>query len=228
MAISIAQYRIAYMALPKAACSTVKAALARIDPDVTLPPEAEHTNPLWHKIYPTIRYRAHRFQQYADHWRFCVIRDPAERLISCYTDRVVKRGELHHSRRIRRGEVNLPADPDPDFFFQNPLKYASAASVIKHHSLPAYLFLGPTLDNYDAVYPMENLPQLARDLSERTGQAVPFLKKNASGASLTLDDLKPKTLKALRKVFALEYGLVEGYYDNPLETAAPRRRLKVV
>ncbi|WP_413821694.1 sulfotransferase family 2 domain-containing protein [Tateyamaria sp.] len=104
------------MAVPKAACSSIKAALAVIDPtqDTTDPMTLEQKQV--HNIYPTQRFRMHRWDQVLDYFRFTVVRDPLKRLLGVYTNRVVGLRKLHNCRKIKRGRVNLTADPDPDYF----------------------------------------------------------------------------------------------------------------
>ncbi|MCR8547322.1 sulfotransferase family protein [Salipiger sp. P9] len=231
MVIAIDAHKIAYMALPKAGCSTVKAALAQVDPTAELPPEAERDVMTWHALYPTKRFRPHRWEQYEAYWRFCVVRDPLKRLLSVYTNRVVAFRDLHNCRKILRGRVDLPMDPDPDFFFQNLRAYLEASSAIKHHILPAWLFLGPDLRRYDRIYRTAELPQFGEDLARRTGQEVHIARENSSDERLDLATLAPATVGALRDYLAGEYDYLSAFFENPFETglhvscAVPRRRV---
>jgi hypothetical protein len=206
---------LAYMPLPKAACSSVKAALARLDPAVAAPdgPVPAET---WHAIYPTRRFRPHRWQAYARHWRFCVVRDPIRRLMSCYTDRVVGRGILHHSRRLRRMH-DLPADPDADFFFGHLDRYAALSSDIRHHTLGAWLFLRRPEEVFDRVYRTDELPCLAAELGRRAGRPVKLPVENASEATLRFDDLSPVTRDRLRPFLLQEYRTLSQFYENPFD-----------
>ncbi|MGR3378486.1 sulfotransferase family 2 domain-containing protein [Salipiger abyssi] len=215
MVIAVDAHRIAYMALPKAGCSTVKAALARIDPAVTLPPEDQRDVMTWHRIYPTRRFRPHRWERYETYWRFCVVRDPLKRLLSVYTNRVVEFRDLHNCRKILRGRVDLPKDPDPDFFFQNLRAYVQASSAIKHHAMPAWLFLGPDLRRYDRIYRTAELSRFGQDLAERTAQPVDIAQENSSTARLGLADLRPETQAAIRDYLDDEYGYLSDFFDNP-------------
>ncbi|MBS0122748.1 sulfotransferase family 2 domain-containing protein [Thetidibacter halocola] len=216
MVVALAAYRIAWMPLPKAACSSVKEALARIDPAVTVP-DAPTTHS-WHQIYPTRRFRPHRWQGYGDHWRFCVVRDPLERLLSVYTNRVVQHRDLWNSRRLRDDPAfrDLPRDPDPDTFFQQLPRYRLASSAIRHHAFPAWVFLGPELRDYDRVFRVAELDALAAALTERTGRWVVMPRRNRSAERLSADDLRPATLAALRALLAEEYDYLSGVYQNPL------------
>ena len=215
MVITVNAYKIAYMALPKAGCSTVKAALAMVDPDVSLPPPEARDVHAWHRIYPTSRWRPYRWERCADHWRFCVVRDPLRRLLSVYTNRVVGFGDLHDCRKILRGKVDLPKDPDPDFFFQNLRRYMRASSLIKHHALPSWLFLGFDLGSYDRIYRSSELGQFGQDLGQRTGRCVPIERENRSEARLDLEDLAARTQDSIRAYLAEEYDYLSAFYQNP-------------
>ncbi len=219
MVIKIDEYRIAYFALPKAGCTTVKVTLSGIDPDFadkrdSLAPDDRAEI---HAVYPTRRYRPVRWREVSDDWwRFCVVRDPAERILSCYTDRVLGRQELRNSRRLRGPNVDLPTDPDPDFFFQNLREYVRLSSVIKHHALSCTLFLGPRMAAFDRVYRLEDLGLLAQDLSARTGRSLSIPHNNKSAASLTLGDLAPASRDSLRRYLGPDYEVLSDYYENPL------------
>ena len=219
MVVAVPNFKLAYAAVPKAACTSIKAVLAQHDPAISLPPEDERSGPTYHAVYPTQRWRKWQWKPYQgeDWFRFCVIRDPSKRLMSAYVNRVVEKKELHNSRNLQKGRVNLPMDPDPDFFFQNLEAYNQAASVIKHHTFTIQMFTGPSLGRFTDVYKVErDMPRLAEDLSARLGAQVTIPRENKTRVKLTLDDLTPKTREALRVRLTKEYDYLEGHYDNPL------------
>lgn len=217
MVVAVEAHRIAYMAVPKAACSSVKAALAVADPAV---PDARladvGTDPMAiHAIYPTRRFRPHRWRAYEGWFRFTVVRDPLRRLLSLYTDVIAERRLLHNSANFRRARAPLPQDPDPDTFFLNLRGYMSWASVVKHHALPMRLFTGPDLSDYDRVYRTAELPDLAGDLTRLSGRKVTIPRLNASRTTLRFDSLATPTRAALRDWLAPEYETYSALFDPP-------------
>jgi hypothetical protein len=219
MVIAVDVHKLAYMALPKAGCSSVKEALARLDPSVKLPKRRHRTVYTWHDLYPTSRFRQHRFKLYADYWRFCVVRDPLRRLLSVYTNRVLQFGDLRKSTKLRAGPdwlTGIARDPSPDEFFQNLDVYKKASSSVKHHSIDAWLFVGRDLSVYNKVYKTEDLGQLAYDLSLLTRQTVAMPRRNTSEVKLGLEDLQDKTIDAVRPFLDSEYSYLSEFYDNPL------------
>ncbi|MEP1519089.1 sulfotransferase family 2 domain-containing protein [Ascidiaceihabitans sp.] len=216
--IRVEAHKIAYMALPKAACSSVKKALAMIDPavDVESLPETKYEYDKWHSVYPTQKFRTYRWQRNIekDWFGFAVVRDPVKRLMACYTNRVVERGELKNSRNLKNGTYNLPVEPDPDFFFQNIDTYRKAASSIKHHAMHTWLFTGPDLSAFTKVYTTEKMADLVRDVQDWTNVPFEIGRENTSSMRLTLDDLKPETVKALTPWLCLEYGFLINHYSK--------------
>ncbi|MFW2541920.1 sulfotransferase family 2 domain-containing protein [Primorskyibacter sp. 2E107] len=217
MVVRIEAYQLAYVPLPKAACSSVKKALALLDPVVSLPPRETRDVHTWHRLYPTRRFRARQMARLEGYFRFCVVRDPLARLLSVWTNRVQEFGDLRNAWSLQSGRVALPMEPDPDFFFSHLTAYAQAVSGIKHHVLPAPVFLGPDLGAYSRVYRTEEMAILGEDLSQRCNQAVSLPRANSSGTRLRAEDLKPATLDALRVRLDAEYGFLSSYYDNPFD-----------
>lgn len=207
MAIVLTDRRIAYMAVPKAGCSSVKTTLARIDPAVDAARLTDVT--AVHGVYPTARFRPHRWAALSDHFRFTVVRDPVRRLLSVYTDRVLQKGDLRHSRKMQRGVFpDLPVEPDPDTFFCRLGDYMAASSSIKHHAISAWLFTGRDLSAYDRVYRTDEMDVLARDLSRRTGMALSMPRRNASAARLSLSDLSQTARRAIEAHTAADYEIL--------------------
>jgi len=215
MVVAIKVHRIAYMPVPKAACSSVKAALATIDPDVEIDLKAlAKNNNVAHRIYPTTRFRPHRWQEYEGWWRFTVVRDPLTRLLSVYSDRVQGRQELFNSPKIRR-QSEFPPDPDPDFFFQNIQSYIELASVIKHHAMPARLFIGRKPLKYDRVFTVGQIPELEGELRRISGLPVSVPRSNVSKVKLEFSSLSPETQSFLAKFLQDEYSHLSDYFKNP-------------
>lgn len=211
MVVAIETRKIAYFPVPKAGCSSVKAALARIE-DGVAPSEADHA--ALHQRFPTRRFRLARFRDYDGWWRFTVVRDPIRRLMSVYTDRVVKRKDLHSSRRMRHQDV-LPMDPDPDFFFLNLDAYRRTASVIQHHTMPASRFIGRYPSRFDKVFRTDDLQLLAKELSARSDEDIQIPRMNRSNVRLEFSDLNAATRDALRPGLAGEYALLERFFPSP-------------
>lgn len=217
MSAELAAHKIVYMAVPKAACTSVKAAMALIDDNVELSrAELERDEHHVHDIYGTERFRQRLWTRYVDDgwWRFSVVRDPLKRLLSVYTDIILDRQSLPRSRNLR-ARPDIPKAPDPDYFFQNLELYMSLSSIVKHHALPSSLFIGPKPFQFSKIYTVEQLDDLRFDLAARTGKAVEIPHFNSSGSKLSFDELKPVTREVIRAYLAPEYQHLDAFYKYP-------------
>ncbi|WP_299591901.1 sulfotransferase family 2 domain-containing protein [uncultured Tateyamaria sp.] len=205
------------MAVPKAACSSVKAALAALDPLQAHDLAETLGQKQVHAIYPTMRFRRHRWDFLENHYRFTVVRDPLKRLLAVYTNRVEGLGILSHCRKIRRGRVHLPTEPDPDYFFQNLSAYIATSSDIKHHTLPTALFTGTDWSAYNSVFRTNEMADLGAELSAHTGRDVVIPHFNSSDRHLHLGDLSVQTQRVLRVLLEDEYTHIAPFFDNPFE-----------
>lgn len=217
MVVAIPAHKIAYMPVPKAACSSVKAALAVVDPDVEVDFSAiAKDDDAAHSIYQTMRFRPHRWKMYEGWWRFTVVRDPLSRLLSVYSDRVDGRRELFNSPKIRK-QSKLPPDPDADFFFQNIEEYKQLASVVKHHALPVRLFIGPKPLKYDRIFTVAQIPELEGELSRICKTDVVVPRFNASKKKLDFNTLNPRTQSFLADFLQEEYDHLNAFFENPFK-----------
>ena len=210
MVVAVKKSQIAYMATPKAACSSVKIALLQLMQGGGVPDLQD-----LHQMLPTMRFRQHRFRLYRDYWWFCVVRDPIRRLMSVYTDIVVGRKLLLTSPNLTTKDLGLAVSPDPDAFFQELGRYARHASVIKHHCLPAHVFTGPDLSVYDRVYTTAELPQLGADLRQISHKTANVPNANKSAGTLNFEDLNAVTQARLIPYLKREYAYLSAYYDDP-------------
>ena len=124
--------------------------------------------------------------------------------------------ELYHSPKIRR-QSEFPPDPDPDFFFQNLQFYRQLSSVIKHHAFASRLFIGPPPHDFERVYRVEEIDELANDLSKISGKSVKIPRLNRSVNGISLDELSEKTKNKLAELLQQEYSDLSNFYTNPFE-----------
>ena len=213
MVICIQAHKIAYMAVPKVACSSIKAALCAIDANSDIPKaEIAASFDKLHIQYPTKRFRLHRWEMYKDCWRFAAVRDPLKRLLSVYTDRKEQKNDLFRSPRLRNSQ--LSKDPDPNYFFENLHEYSALSSVIKHHVLSTRIFLGPDLSRYNRIYRIEDLDQLATDVSRRIDAPFTIPRMNKSQHHLSANDLSKKARKVIHDHLAVDYQLLSDFYPK--------------
>ena len=222
MPVILPDLKIAYFALPKAASTSVKLALwhALHGEPWTGTTEDIHAQ---FRIYPL---KPEDSDGLEDYFKFTVVRDPIDRLLSAYHNRVWQ----HHDLELRRPKtfmrkidwrIRFPwfqPYPNPDDFFTGLSGYQERSYSIWHHTIPANRFTGPDLGWFDAVYRIEDLAWLEPELAKRSGHEIPLRERQNSGQGLSFAALAPETRSFLRNYTATEYDLVADYYNPPPPT----------
>lgn len=205
MVVILEPHRIAYFPIPKVANTSIRGALLAAVGD-----EAFH-NSGNRGMSPLLRRLARGC------WKFAVVRDPLARALSGYGNRVV------HHRDIRRAPVSrtllklrgLPPEPDLDTFFSHLQSYMAVNDRVRRHMLLQRRYLGGDLGYFDRIYRIEEVPQLAADLSERLGTEVTIGREQTGGPKFRRADLSARAESVLRDYLAPDYGLLSEYYRAP-------------
>ncbi len=96
--IALHDYKVLYFAIPKVACSSLKSLCADLL-KVTLPPdvwkpELFHTSKFDHLINKgQILLRKADLPDYSNYWSFAFVRNPWDRLVSCYCEKIRNDGD---------------------------------------------------------------------------------------------------------------------------------------
>lgn len=207
MVTAVPEYELAYVAVPKAACTAVKSMMLQLLDAASDAVDAANV----HRHLPTRRFRRRRFADFAGFYRFTVVRDPVERLLSVYEVRMASEEGLVPNEV----KTDLPRNPDPDFFFQNLGLYMQAVPGIKRDALQEQLFTGDNLRKYDAVYTTDEVGKLCQDLSYMTGKRINAPDDEPSSLSLGWNDLAPETQAALRAHTEPDYQMLGDLFTPP-------------
>jgi hypothetical protein len=149
--------------------------------------------------------------------RFVVVRDPIERFLSAYKNRVVFHGEL--SEPFIKEKFSSHYHDIPHFTpglgqFIDHMKVYFLINPIFHHFRPISDFLGDKrLGCFTHVYKMENLNDLEKDLSMLTGKEIVFDHRQTGGKKYSLRDLSKIQIEKLIKFYQMDYDLLEGFYS---------------
>jgi CRISPR/Cas system-associated exonuclease Cas4 (RecB family) len=145
--------------------------------------------------------------------RFAIIREPINRLISCYHNRVVDEGRLAKNRKALQ-RINLPAEPDLNTFVINLKKYRKMNKNIEHHSRPQSDFLGGTIQYLDYIYTMKKIPELFAFLRKYKPDLV-MRKRRSSDMEISMDDLSQQALEKAIHFYRKDYQLLHDYFSPP-------------
>lgn len=213
------RHGLAFFSVPKSASTSMKMVLY----------ELEHGRP-WidepdrvHPQFPTYPITEKDFTDTKGFWRFTIIRDPVARLLSSYGNRV------HHHQDIARAVVRRHRDrlmfqlrnpglrlyPNPGAFFRDLARYQEISYSIWHHTVSVSTFIGTDLSRFDAIYRVDDLPELEAELSRRTGHAIALPREQTAGRKITLEMLPRPVRRAVLEHTRADYDLLRRYYTPP-------------
>lgn len=220
------KYRFAYFSLPKVACSSLKHLVYKLENGHDFDPKkVQPRNPNLkniHQIHPSRTFKQVDWKAMEGYWRFTVVRDPIERIISAYSDKVLRFRTLVNVPPSKNAPAEVHAlyeslnkEPDLNTFCCNIEAYRKVSKKVDRHVCPISCYLGPDLGIYDKVYRFDALDQLVADLSERTGEDVTLPHRNQSKRGLGPGDLSSEAFDAISAFTAAEYAMLDGIYERP-------------
>ncbi len=216
MVIAISEHRIAYFPAPKNACTSLKLLFYELRNGKPFDPEqeqggADHI----HDIYGTPKFQSVDRATLADSRRIIVIRDPVERFLSSYANRVIFYEELSEEKiNLELAyKLGLRLDPPLDLFIDRLDEYRLASPSVRHHTEPQSYFYGHDLSYFTHVYRIRDLRLLARDLGEMLGREITIPYEQSGGPKIPLGALSEKHLKRVIELFSGDYALLRPYFS---------------
>lgn len=213
--IYLPEQELLYIPIPKNACTSIKHAMYEIEFGKRFSSELKEKHGYddhhdYYKKRPGAFTGVAELKMMEQVTRFTVVRDPVERLISCYRNRVLDLGDLRSSVFILN-HMNLSPKPDINTFILNLEGYRKANKSIEHHSRPQHEFLGGTIQYLDHVFPIENLDELEGMLKNYKPD-LEMLKRKSGGSDIDLSDISEKALQKAIEFYHNDYKLLESFY----------------
>ncbi|MBB3988419.1 hypothetical protein GGQ68_004776 [Sagittula marina] len=244
--------KLVYCPIGKNACTFLKSEVAR----TARPPHIAHILKDIHFLTDHVRTglqfsdyeppEVNQMRQGPDYFRFAVLRDPMERLLSAYIEKFVmgrlQPANIHHTKSVV-APVQLAAnrkkvDFDEGITFRAFIDYVThaEAATLDPHWRPQALYLEGL--RYDALFRIDQIGQLMEVLEERAGMKLGRQPRNVTGSGRGEDvanaqDLTPARIAAGPKLskasfyddamrhavettFAADYVLLNAVQDTPL------------
>jgi hypothetical protein len=215
------EYKIAYVYVPKNACSSLKLFFYELI-------HGHEFDKRFNQIHGQFSHAACDFEKFAenrDYFKFLIVRDPIERFVSAYNNRVLFYKELSKPW-LRAFSPDFPKvlaeleakslefTPGIGEFVRHLEDYMRLNDTIRHHVIPQHHFFHGRPDIFDRVYNIRQLPQLAEDLSARIGRAVKLpLVQETKGLKnqAKISDLGAAELNRLREFYKEDYRILGSY-----------------
>jgi len=232
MPVIFEKYKIAFFNVPKIASTSIKHAFYKLEHGSQFQP-GDHGAKHIHQIYMQgfyngtskidkayeVKYPVSEkiFDVLGDYWKFAIVRDPAKRILSAYTNRVLHHRDMHNIPHARKRALKqgLSLTPTVDSFLSKIERYREFSHSIRNHTDPIYNYIGADLSRFDAVYRVNELSKLTSDITTRTGFKFEIPHLQTGGRKINVDSLCKRSYYNLIEFTASEYDFLQNYYSPP-------------
>jgi len=214
------KYKLLYVPVPKNACTSIKNFfwnLEHEEPFVPFEIKGKKYRHI-HDFYPTTYFSQANARalepRVRNYFKFTVIREPIERLVSCYRNRILFHRELSldalKQAKVRSTEL-LPT-PDINHFIKHLKLYRVASKAIEHHTELQSKFIGTSLRFFDHVGRFEDINDLEAALSGVVGSTVAFERLQTGGPPADMIDMSEESREILYSHYEPDYLFLRGVY----------------
>lgn len=232
MPVIFEKYKIAFFNVPKVASTSIKHAFYKLEQGRAFQTE-DHGAKHIHQIYMSgfyngtskvektyeVQYPVSEkiFDVLDDYWKFAIVRDPAKRILSAYTNRILHHRDMHEMSHARKRALKhgLTLTPTVNSFLSKIERYRKFSHSIKSHTDPIYNYLGTDLSRFDTIYRVNQLPTLASDIATRTGHTFDIPHLQTGGRKINVNSLCQRSYNKLMEFTASEYDFLQNYYTPP-------------
>lgn len=217
MAIPLWRYGICYYPAPKVANTSVKHAMywlkeGRSFEAAKIPGGGfKHI----HKVYKTPLFDEVDNASYENLLKFTIVRDPIDRLVSVWRNRVMHHRELSVDRLKKVNNTEgLVASPDLNTFVENIEGYRMISPSIRTHSNPLVDFLGTSPDFFHLIFDIRNLSNLQKFLSLASGKEVQIPHEQTGGPPANRSNLKPENIDKIKIFYEKDYRIYGRFFST--------------
>ena len=207
------KHRLIYWPIPKNACTSFKWAFYKL--------EHGHTNFPKHGDGIHAQFRAYPNGgkwPFFTAWRcfsFIVVRDPIERFVSAYRNRV-----LHHralSQTSLDPNLQQACIDDINFFIENFEAVSESSREVLHHFRPQTDFVANVVGRVDRVVEISNVPNLVAEIQARCPEFEVPRKQVSEGLFKEHKfELTDKSLEKLNMLYRQDYEMLGPYLKKSL------------
>lgn len=208
------EFKLAYFAVPKVACTSIKTMFFELENGFPFRDFRTNGRAWWiHHFYRSIPFDEQNHDRVADYRRIAVVRHPLQRLLSCYSNRVLHHRELSRDKALRPlRRAGLPYDPDLPTFVANLRGYMNAVETINHHAAPITDYLGKNHDYYARVYGMSDLDAFTADIQAIVGRSVVLPRLQTGGPKIGVEALSDAERKTLTDFYAADFEVYGAHF----------------
>ena len=202
------KHKIAYFPIPKCACTSVSQLLYQVINDRVYVNDDNSKFTGIHEYFHDMSSEI-SLEKYTDYFKFTVVRDPIERFVSGYRNRIMHHGDVD----ILLQSMDKTERPKINQFAMNLEEYILRSLAVENHFQPAHYRLGKDLSKFDKVFPIEELKKIPNLVSEMTGRDISLPHAQAGEHKFTIHDLSKESLEFLIQFYQDDYKLLADYYS---------------
>ncbi len=229
------EYKLTYVATPKAACTTFKwwmASLLGVSREAAEYAASEESSPelVIHDALPALASASLPTNPLAmlatlatpGHFSFAIVRNPYTRLFSAWQSKILLREPLQVPPYFEKAFLHAPIDSTPDIAdafeqFLEHLLESEAPHFWDVHWTPQYDLLRPDLVPYTQVAKLESLGKLHQALTAHLGPSIPLpssvRRTNESLIPFSRELLSERAIEIVRQLYARDFA----GFDYPVE-----------
>lgn len=208
MPVILPEHKLSYFFVPKVACTSLKYMFYEVENGKRFEPFRINGKLVKiHGLYPSPLFDDCPHAQMADHTRLALVRDPVERVLSCYGNRVVASKELSEAKAGKKlKELGLKPNPTLQEFIARLKRYRKAHRSIAHHSRPLSDFLGKNPDYFTRIYPLREIGSFVEEVSKIVGRPLEAERLQTRGPKFSPEtDLTEEERAKIRRIYAEDY-----------------------
>ena len=199
------EYGFVYASVPKVASTSIKNLIFHLENNEVF--KGYDDGGGWahiHREFP----RATKFKGFSQEdlenfpFRFCIVRDPVQRLMSCYNDKL---GMFAKNALEDDGIYFAGQDDHFSYFVENLEKISQSNNEIKHHCSSLVHFLGDDPSVFTNIYNISQIGELERDLSQHVNRPLKSYHKNKSKGAGQLTHIPHATIAKIEDIYEEDY-----------------------
>ena len=202
------QYQLAYFPIPKSACTSISQMLYQVINDTPFVDDGSDEALLNIHDYFDAGFSELSLDEYKNYFKFTVVRDPIERFISAYRNRIIYHGDLDDVL----ASMELSDRPSINEFAMDLESHISRCLSVELHFQPVHFRLGSDLSILDKVFPIEEINKVATLISKAIGRNIVLPHVQTGGPKYTVHDLSSNVLEKLIGFYQKDYELLTPYY----------------
>lgn len=227
MAIPVWKHGICYYPVPKVANTSIKLGLYHLKTGEYFSPEISDDGAVRHihKVYKTPYFAEVSHALHVNLIKFAVVRDPLDRLVSVWRNRVAFHRELTFNKVGQEKFKALELTPNPDLntFVDRLDDYRQISGSIKAHSDKMTDYLGKDPTFFDLIFDIGSLDLLEKFLEIVSGQETHLPHEQTGGPKKSKSDLPENLLKKLKTFYEEDYDLFGEAFGNRTSGVSKRK-----